>query len=796
MKRVREGPINPVYPYTRKRLHIMPPFYATQGFEESRDATLTLRIERPLSFDAAGRLIVRVGRGLRLHPDTGALEANDLASSISPPLAQDKGGNVSLAIGSGLIVDENGRLDLNRGPGLSLIAPEGPVRVLTGPGLRLTAEGQVAAKVPDRASVLGIDQDGNLRVRLGPPFQANEYGRLVMQVGEGLWVVNNRLRVRLAAHSGLKFSTGNLSANLGDGLDLDSAARCVVRLGDGLQFVDGRVAALPGRGLAIQEGRLETRAGDGLQLSDAGLAVRLGTGLGLSAEKALQLDLRAANGLAVADGVVRANLGQGLHLVGDRITVRLGDNLRFSADGAITTTAPLARPEDAEQAETPAVTVSAPLTASNNRIGLSFREGLQVVDDALTVKVGPGLEVTNAGVTPRLGDYLAIDTEGRLRVDLPAARAPPTEAPLHSRAGSLALDVGPGLQVADGRLAAKAGPGVRVNPETGEISVLLGSGLTFGESRVRAGRYDVRLQVSNPFAFAENGALAISVGSGLRVNGSRLEANTGRGIAVDRASKQMRVVAGRGLEYVEEEETQEALGVKLGRGLRFDNRRGAEVAAGPGLGYDSSNQSLTVQLGAGLMLSGQTIVSNPHYHISTLWTGTVPRNNVTWVGYTNPSSKLYLRLTRFSTGLVLGTLSIHSDANGHYVENGSPNLTVYVLLANDGNLRSGSNVQGTWEIKGAPGNSRAAFLPSASLYPHQSLHFLDSREAPPAHSLTTYVAHLGKQTGSVHVTVGLNRRRSADTPPGPSLIFYYTNFQQARRNPFSHSNITFTYWTD
>lgn len=795
MKRAREGPINPVYPYTRKRLHLMPPFYAPQGFEESRDASLTLRIERPLSFDPAGRLTVRVGRGLRLHPDSGALEANDLASSIRPPLRQDEGGNVSLAIGPSLTVDGDNRLDLNRGPGLGLVAPDGPVRVLTGPGLRLTADGQVAAKVPDRASVLGIDQDGNLRVRLGVPFQANEHGRLVMQVGEGLWVINNRLRVRLAARSGLKFSTGNLSTNLGDGLDLDSAARCVVRLGAGLQFVAGRVAAFPGRGLHLQDGRLEARAGDGLQLSDTGLALRLGTGLGLSAQKALQLDLRAANGLAVADGVVRANLGDGLHLVGDRITVRLGDHLRFTADGAVTTTAPLARPEDAGPADAgPTISASSPLTASNNLIGLSFREGLQVIDDALAVKVGPGLEVTNAGVAPRLGEYLALDADGRLRVDLPAVRPPPAEAPLHSRGGALALDVGPGLLVADGRLAARPGPGVRVNPETGEISVLPGAGLTFGESRIRPGRYDVRLQVSNPFAFAENGALTLTIGSGLRVNGSRLETHTGRGIAVDPVSKQLRVVPGRGLEYVTEDES-EALGVKLGRGLRFDNGRAAEVSVGPGLRF-GSDQSLTVQLGHGLLLSGQSIVANPYYHISTLWTGTVPRNNVTWVGYTAPSSKLYLRLTRFSTGLVLGTVSIHSDANGHYVETGSPNLAVYVLLANDGTLRSGSNVQGTWEIKGAPSRSRAPFLPSAALYPHQSLHFLDQREAPPAHSLTTSIAHLGKQNGSVHVTVGLNRRRSTETPVGPSLIFYYTNFQQARRDPFSHSNVIFSYWTD
>ena len=163
MKRSLPPDYNPVYPFGTKRLNLMPPFFNSQGFtDEAPDATLSLNIERPLSYTPQGALQLAVGRGFVIR--NGILETNDLSSSVIPPLVRDNNNLVTLAVAGGLIVSQDA------------------LAVNPGMGLEINNHGVL---VPKAAAPLQLSAADGLTLSFGDGLQAAG-GALTPVLGDGL----------------------------------------------------------------------------------------------------------------------------------------------------------------------------------------------------------------------------------------------------------------------------------------------------------------------------------------------------------------------------------------------------------------------------------------------------------------------------------------------------------------------------------------------------------------------------------------------------------------------------------
>lgn len=793
----------------------------------TKENKLAVNVGPGLSLDPNNALQVHTGDGLRVTDDKVSLVTQAPLSTAA--------GALSLLLGPSLRLGEEDRLMVNTGAGLQI--SNNALTVKVGPGLHFPPDQDQVSIYPGD----GVDiRDNRVTVPAGPGLRMLNH-QLAVATGEGLEVHSDTLRLKLS--QGLTFENGAVRANLGPGLATDESGRSVVRTGRGLRVADDEVQIFAGQGTAIgtdnsltlniraplqfagssltanlqgsgpitynngtfglalgpgmwvdrnklqvdpgaglqfqgnnlvpnlatplaisnrkisltlgpglaeASSALSLSLGNGLEFSNQAVAVKAGRGLRFdSSTQALESSLTVGNGLTLTDTVIRPNLGDGLEVRDNKIIVKLGANLRFE-DGAITAgTVNPAAPEAA-----PTLTAESPLRVSNSHLQLSLSEGLVVNNNALALKLGDGMEVNQHGLTLRVGSGLQM-RDGTLTVTPSGTPIEPRlAAPLAQTDNGIGLALGAGLELDESALQVKVGPGMRLNPVEKYVTLLLGPGLSFGQPPNKT-QYDVRVSVEPPMIFDQRGHLTFLVGHGLQIQGSKLQLNLGQGLRTHPVTRQLEVPLGEGLEVADDSQVK----VKVGAGLQFDTQG--------------------------------RITTGPNMVTETLWTGTGTSPNVTWRGYTAPGSKLFLSLTRFSTGLVLGNMTIQSNANfGQYINAGHEQIECFILLDNQGNLREGSNLQGTWEVKDNPSSSKAAFLPSTTLYPILT----ENRGSLPGRNLIAMQAILGAG-GSCTVLGTLNGRRSNSYASGHSIIFVWQEFNTISRQPLDHSTVTFSYWT-
>ncbi|ART33380.1 fiber protein [Deer mastadenovirus B] len=752
--------------------------------------------------DITRTLTLQTGAGLTLTPE-GLLQINiNVGQGLT--YAQN---TLNLDLGPGLyIAPDQNKLSLYPGEGIAI--RDNRVTVPPGPGLRMV-DHQLAVSPGDgleiHDSLLRVRAgnglaltSGELQARLGPGLTADSSGRTIANISRGLRMVNNAIQVfigagirfgtdnslsincrspldashgtlvvNLAGSGPISYNNGTFGLNIGPGLYVDRQ-RLQVNPGAGLRLqgnnlladlhaplgiIDNKIGLNLGPGLTADGSNLTLELGTGLQFSNRALAVKLGRGLRFdSSSQAVENSLTAGDGLTLTDTVIRPNLGDGLELRNNKIFVKLGANLRFE-NGAITAAALNPSPPTAPVN----LTAEAPLRVSNSHLQLSLGEGLYVNNSALALRLGNGLTMDQQGLTLRVGSGLQM-REGVLTVTPTGnANLPRLAAPLSLAENEISLTIGAGLELINSALQVKPGPGMRLNPSSKYLTLLLGPGITFGRTPSN-NEDDLRLSLDAPMIINSRGQLTLLVGKGFQIHNAKLELNLGQGLKTNPATKQLYIPIGRGLEYVENQD-EPYLAVKLGAGLEYDNQG--------------------------------RITTGPNLVIQTLWTGMSNTGNVTWHGYTAPGSAMFLSLTRFTTGLVMGTMSMQSNSQfGQYVNAGHGRLECFILLDNQGNLRAGSNLQGTWEVKDNPGASKSPFMPSSTLYPILT----QNTGTLPGRNLIAMQPILGAG-GFCTLLVTLNGRRSIDYAAGHALIFVWQDFNTISRQPFEHSTVTFSYWS-
>lgn len=362
MKRSIPSDFDPVYPYGDKRpFNIMPPFYSQDGFQEAPTATLSLKIDNPLTFNSDGDLTVKVGGGVTINQN-GQLETTNATTAVNPPLEYANGA-ISLNTGEGLTLDSTQRLTtlaaaplistsagigLNAGDGLEV--KDDKLKVKGGQGIAVGVDGvEVTA-----ASYFSFPNN-TLSLILNPPFTLDSGGQLALTLGNGLQLTNDQLSVKTSPV--FTFSDGAMSLNAGNGIQIENQAVAVyaasyfqytdralaLRLANGLTTSNNNLVINYGKGLFIntgESGRLQVNIRSPLNYygSSNSIGLETGNGLGVTSLGALGGNLYVALGAGLsfdAVGNVQVNIGDGLELSTNIIGVKLGNGLTFSG-GAIT----------------------------------------------------------------------------------------------------------------------------------------------------------------------------------------------------------------------------------------------------------------------------------------------------------------------------------------------------------------------------------------------------------------------------------------------------------------------------
>lgn len=671
-----------------------------------------------------------------------------LALLTTPPIDFDHRGAISLRLGKGLHVNTEGDLE---GDSISssvhppLRADETGIYLDTGNGLQVTNN---SLSVSTGRGIVFTDSIAEADIKSPLTFRNNA---ITIAHGDGLQESNNKLTVKtskgvtiadegiaLDVGAGLGFEGNKVVASLGNGLTFEDSDVIHANLGDGLEFRDGKTVLKVNKPfyIASENGGLGIRIGEVMTTEGGALGIRIGRGLTRN------------------HGVIELNPGSGLTLTEDRIGVEIGDGLTLSNNTIVPTLGSglhihngtmsvnigqgLRFGNDGE--------VTAPLFEGSN--------GIMVNDGQITAKIGPGLHVINESIEPNLGDGLTIYD------------------------GSIRINVGPGLRSNQGVLEISHGPGMQINTN-GQLQLLIGRGLTLDNGMLEA----------LPIATA-----SLSAMSPLTFDHDNIGLNINEGLATNSAG-QLYVRIGGGLRF--DSTADNAIAVRAGTGLRINKNGDLSIKANTKYGLTFGPEGIKANLGQGMGIDVDGgIISRPHTIYGTLTTTTDPTPNVTWSGYTSPGSKMYLTLTKMIGGMVIGTVALESDPQfGMYVNANDLPVNCYMLFDYDGELRTGSNLTGPFELQQPTSLTKDEFLPNVSLYPIQQ----DTSRPSTARSYITLPAYFGSSSGSMSMQIQLNTKRYGDHPPGPSIIISWGNFQFppfTDRAPLSTTTVTFAYCTE
>lgn len=376
MKRSVPADFDPVYPYGKRPLNIIPPFYSTNGFVEAPTATLSLKLANPVEFTSNGSIGLKLGGGLLINQN-GELESQTITSTVNPPLSQTNGG-LNLSYGNGLALDNNALIVSTTDP---IVSSSNGLSLNVGDGLEVSSNGSLQAFISSGLQIV----NRAIKLKVHEPLNLNETtGELQCAVGGGLTVSNNAITANVHEPLNIDSTTQKIQLRVGDGINVTNGA-LIARLGPGLTFENGNIkinitnpftftnnalnlnigAGLHvensqlkpkiGNGLVItSDNNLESNIGDGLWFNNGRIQVNLNSGAkgivfensglkfnygnGLQLNSNNEIEVNLSNGLTFTANSIQANLGSGLTFdSSNRIQVNLGSGITFDTNGALTT---------------------------------------------------------------------------------------------------------------------------------------------------------------------------------------------------------------------------------------------------------------------------------------------------------------------------------------------------------------------------------------------------------------------------------------------------------------------------
>ncbi|BBF72844.1 fiber protein [Mastadenovirus eidoli] len=421
--------LNPVYPYTAKRVTIMPPFYDPNGFIE-KDGALSLRTEAPIDFDD-GQVSLKLGVGLTLGPD-GELQCTGPKGNVGafPPL-KNENGNIVLELGEGMTT-KNDKLSVDVQP---------PLKILN--------------------SLIGIKTDSSFLI-------SDE-------------------TLKLRAHAPLETSDTGLVLKTGDGLETQGNI-LVAKKYTGVEpiLVSGyQIFLTHGNSLSVSNKALDVKTTNPIDINDKGVGLKFGKSLKLNEENELVCDIGDTLSIS-ADGKINTihktftseDVNAPLSVQNNKIKLNIGKGLKVGDDNTLNI-----EPTEIPKAE---MQTTIPLVSENGNLKLQYGNGLTVTKNRLVVSVGDGLSFNSYGLIPNLaspfytanskitmnvGPGLGIFSDAlNIRYDYPLAI---------NQQGLLSVATSDGLYLnGANKLTVKRGKGVTYD-ETGAVTLSLGVGMTF-----------------------------------------------------------------------------------------------------------------------------------------------------------------------------------------------------------------------------------------------------------------------------------------------------------------------------
>ncbi|AFG19607.1 fiber [Simian adenovirus 6] len=356
MKRakVEEG-FNPVYPYGYSTpTDVAPPFVASDGLQENPPGVLSLKISKPLTFNASKALSLAIGPGLKIQD--GKLVGEGQAILANLPL-QITNNTISLRFGNTLALNDNNELQTTLKSSSPLKITDQTLSLNIGDSLAIKddkLESALQATLPLSISNntislnvgTGLTINGNVLQAvplnaLSPLTISNN--NISLRYGSSLTVLNNELQSNLTVHSPLKLNSNN-------SISLNTLSPFRIENGFLTLYLGTK------SGLLVQNSGLKVQAGYGLQVTDTNALtlrylapltipdsgseqgiLKVNTGQGLSVNQAGALETSLGGGLKYADNKITFDTGNGLTLSENKLAVAAGSGLTFR-DGALVAT--------------------------------------------------------------------------------------------------------------------------------------------------------------------------------------------------------------------------------------------------------------------------------------------------------------------------------------------------------------------------------------------------------------------------------------------------------------------------
>lgn len=253
-------------------------------------------------------------------------------------------------------------------------------------------KGSITAQPPFINTNEGLRENpkGMLAVHTAPPINFNKNGAVTLTTGQGFKIENNSLQ--------LKLGTG---LNINSNGELESQSQSNVTAQPPLQKV--------GENLSLN-------IGPGLQTSDSDqLTLKVGAGLNIGPNgylNATAQPVAVTAPLTNTNNTISLQLGKGLQLNGDNLELKLGSNLLFDNNNA----AAVVGLQPTTAATAPMQMNTTADGGKNVALAYDTNKGLQLSNNKLAVKLGPGLSFNNSGALQATTNG-ALDLEPPLRLD-------------------------------------------------------------------------------------------------------------------------------------------------------------------------------------------------------------------------------------------------------------------------------------------------------------------------------------------------------------------------------------------
>ncbi|AWY10565.1 fiber [Polar bear adenovirus 1] len=357
---------NPVYPYKYRKTEITSPaFFDSRGFKESPPGFLKLSTIAPLAFTDNGELTVAIGSGIAISRD-GKLERE--STFVTPPLS---------------VADDTITLDL--GPGLETNVNSALIPKITDP-LALKEEG-ITLNVNEPLQV----RDSKLSITTSNPITCTD-SSLTLSFAKPLKLEDAALGVGAAPPLNIT-DEGALGLSIDSPLEVGNRGLSV-RTSDPLTLSEEGISLKTISPITVTTDGVTVTAKEPLHVTEDGLALSAASPLHVHNK---HLALKLSEPFRVVENGLAMTLGQGLKLVNGALTMQLDDSLNISALGL-------------------GINTHAPITVGVDGVSCALGVGLGVDSDAICIKTQPPLDKSADGVYLNTGKGMVVK-DGKLTVD-------------------------------------------------------------------------------------------------------------------------------------------------------------------------------------------------------------------------------------------------------------------------------------------------------------------------------------------------------------------------------------------